>query len=106
MKLISIMLCSLAACAFSLDPDPDSGDLTTPTVLSSIPANGATGVALGDTVSATFSEEMDPATLTAATVTLIDETNLVPIAGTVVYANATVVFTPAVDLVRGARYRA
>jgi methionine-rich copper-binding protein CopC len=104
MKLISIMLC-LSACAFSLEPT-DSSELTTPTVLSSIPADGATGVALGQAISVTFSEEMDPATLTAATFTLIDETNLVPIAGTVLYADSTVVFMPAADLVRGAHYRA
>ncbi len=104
MKLIAIMLCSLVACAFSAGP-ADS-ELTTPTVLSSVPADGAIGVALGETVSATFSEAMDPATLTATTVTLTAGASSVPIPGTVRYADSTVVFTPAVDLVRGATYTA
>ncbi len=104
--MISIMLCTLVACAFSLTPGDGSSELTTPTVLSSVPADGEIGVALGETISATFSEAMDPATLTAATFTLTDGSSLVPVAGTVHYAALTVVFTPAVDLVRGATYTA
>ncbi|MCX5875059.1 MAG: Ig-like domain-containing protein, partial [Deltaproteobacteria bacterium] len=39
-------------------------DTTRPTVLSTVPVNGATGVPLNQTVSATFSEAMDPLTIT------------------------------------------
>ena len=42
----------------------------TPTVSSTIPANLATGVAINSTVTATFSEAMDPLTVTTATFTL------------------------------------
>lgn len=104
MRFISIMLCTLVACAFSVEPG-GSGELTTPTVLSSEPADGAVGVALGGTIRATFSEAMDPATLTTATFTLTDAA-LVPIGGTVLYADSTVVFRPAVDLQRGVTYTA
>ena len=97
MKSITIMLCSLAACAFSVE-STDSTEATTPTVLSSVPTDGAIGVALGGTISVTFSEQMDPATLTASTFTLTAGSTHQPIAGTVMYADTTAVFTPAVDL--------
>ncbi|MFN8556294.1 MAG: NPCBM/NEW2 domain-containing protein [Dehalococcoidia bacterium] len=45
-------------------------DTTSPTVPTVLPAAGATGVATGATVQATFSEAIDPATLTTATFTL------------------------------------
>lgn len=102
MKMISIMLCMLGACAFSVDSEP--GGQTTPTVLSSVPSDGAIGVALDGTVRATFSEAMDPASLTAATFTLTSGS--VAIAGSVLYADSTVVFRPAVDLQRGVTYKA
>ena len=45
-------------------------DTTSPTVLSTNPANGAVGVCMNKTISARFSEAMDPLTLTTATFTL------------------------------------
>src|SRR5262249_24584656 len=45
-------------------------DTTAPTVTATSPVNGATGVAVGANVTATFSEAMNPATLTTTTVTL------------------------------------
>lgn len=42
-------------------------DVTAPAVTSTNPANGGTGVALASTVSATFSEAIDPSTLNATT---------------------------------------
>jgi hypothetical protein len=104
MKLISIMLCTLVACMFSVEPG--SSEATTPTVVSSVPLNGAIGVALDGTIRATFSEAMDPATLTTATVTLTVGGSPDPIAGTVLYADSTVVFRPSVDLRRGVMYTA
>lgn len=104
MKMISIMLCTLVACAFSLEPG--TSDVGAPTVLSSVPADGALGVALGGTIRATFSEAMDPTTLTTATFTLTERSSAALIAGTVLYADSTVVFRPAADLVRGVTYTA
>lgn len=101
MKLISIILCTLVACTFSVESG--SGE-TTPTVLSSVPSDGSTGVALDGTVRATFSEAMEPASLTTATFTLT--TGGVAIAGSVLYADSTVVFRPAADLLRGVTYTA
>jgi len=105
MKLISIMLCSITACAFSLEPT-GSIELTTPTVLSSIPADGATGVGLSQAVSVTFSEQMDPDTLTASTFTLTVGDPAIPVAGTVSYADSTVVFRPAADLASNGSFTA
>src|SRR5665213_1234598 len=41
-----------------------------PTVISTVPANGATGVPINQVLSATFSKAMNPATITNATFTL------------------------------------
>ena len=45
-------------------------DVGAPTITSRTPAAGATGVSIGSNVTVTFSEPMDPATITSATFTL------------------------------------
>src|SRR5206468_3331186 len=45
-------------------------DITAPTVSSPVPAGGATGVAISPTLAATFSEAMDPLTISTASFTL------------------------------------
>jgi hypothetical protein len=45
-------------------------DTIPPTLTGSVPANGATGVPLTQTITLTFSEDMAPATLNASTVTI------------------------------------
>jgi hypothetical protein len=57
------------------------GDTTPPTVIATTPAAGATGVPGSTTVTATFSEAMDPATLTTTTFRL--RNGATDIAGTV-----------------------
>ncbi len=60
-------------------------DTTPPTVNSVIPIAGATGVSIGiKSISATFSEPMDPATLTNLTMTMMDSTG-VNVPGTLAY---------------------
>jgi len=70
-----------------------------PTVTSTIPVNLATGVTLNQSVSATFSEPMNPATINTATFTLTGP-GLTAVAGTVSYvaASNTAIFTPTVNL--------
>lgn len=63
-------------------------DTTPPTVLSTVPANGATGVALGSAASAVFSEAIDPVTLTSGTVQLLDPASAV-VTGALTYNSAT-----------------
>ncbi len=65
-------------------------DTTPPTVVSSVPANGATDVDVTSGMSVTFSEELDPGTVSPATFELRDAASaVVPVA--VNYGGATVV---------------
>jgi uncharacterized protein (TIGR03437 family) len=73
-----------------------AADTTPPTVSSTVPANGATGVPIGNKLSATFSEPMDPLTITTATFTL--QQGATPVSGTVTYAGAIATFAPASTL--------
>jgi Ice-binding-like/Bacterial Ig-like domain len=68
---------------------------TTPTVVSTNPANLAVAVATNQSVTAVFSEAMDSRTITGATFTLTDPSSD-PVDGTVTYSpvGASAVFTP------------
>ena len=79
-------------------------DTTAPTVSSTDPANGATGVALNKQVAATFSESMNPLTITAANFTLTQGTT--PVSGAVTYVGVTATFTPASSLAASTEYTA
>ena len=79
-------------------------DLTAPTVISTDPANNATGVPLNQIITATFSEAMDPLTITTATFTLQQGTT--PISGTVTYAGTSGTFTLASALAYSTTYTA
>src|SRR6266852_3654121 len=68
-----------------------------PTVISTVPVNGATAVPVSTLVSATFSEAMNPATINGATFTLTGP-GATPVAGVVTYAGTTATFTPAAIL--------
>jgi hypothetical protein len=76
-----------------------------PTVISTIPANGATAIAVNTPISATFSEVMDPATITVATFTLTGP-GATSVAATVTYAGTTATFAPTVVLTTGTLYMA
>ena len=82
-------------------------DTIPPTVTAVTPANNATGVSLGTTVSATFSEAMDPSTITSTTFQLRDPANtLVPATVTYNAPTNTAVLAPSVALTPGAVYTA
>jgi hypothetical protein len=83
------------------------GDTTPPTVTSRVPAPGATGVLLGSTVTATFSEALDAVTVNNNTIELRNAANAL-VAGNVSYdaATRTAVFVPASPLTAGATYSA
>jgi len=82
----------------------DGADLVAPLVTSTTPANNAVAVALNAPVSATFSEVMNPTTVSATTFTVRDGTTAVP--GTVLYTGVTAIFTPTNGLVEGTVYTA
>jgi hypothetical protein len=79
-------------------------DTTAPAVSYTIPSNGATGVHENSSVSATFSEAMDPQTI--HTLSFVLHTGAVPIAGTVTYTGMTARFTPTAKLLYNTRYTA
>lgn len=80
-------------------------DATPPTVSSVSPVEGATGVSTSTNISATFSEAMDPATLTSSTVTLLEA--VTPVAATVSYdgTSHTVTLDPS-NLAKRTKYTA
>ena len=67
-------------------------DTTPPTVISTSPADGATDVAVDTSITATFSETMDPSTITASTFILSSGGS--EIAGSVTYSDKAATFTP------------
>jgi hypothetical protein len=70
-------------------------DVTPPTVTLSVPAAGATNTALNSQIAVTFSEDMDPSTITASSFTLTGPGGT-PVTGTVSYAVGarSAIFTP------------
>ena len=80
---------------------------TSPTITVTNPANIATGVELNATVNATFSEAMNPATLTSATFTLAAPGGIA-VPGTVTYSAASDIatFTPTDALAMNTEYTA
>ena len=79
-------------------------DTQAPQVALVTPASFATGVCINKTIAATFSEAMDPLTVSTATFTLRQGATAVP--GTVVYSGLTAVFTPASNLLANTGYSA
>ena len=84
-----------------------AADTTPPTVTSTSPVNGATGVSQGATVNATFSEAMDPTTINSATFVLRDSGNtVVPAAIAYTASTHTAVLTPTSSLAASTTYTA
>ena len=83
-------------------------DTTAPTVLSTIPVDLATGVAINSVVSATFSEAVDPLTVSTASFALRETASGNNVSGTVGYAvgSRTATFTPLANLSSGLNYSA
>jgi len=78
-----------------------------PVVISTIPLNGATGVPLGQVLSATFNEAMSCATLTSPAVNFtVTGPGATAVAGTVACAGAIATFTPAANLIVNTLYTA
>jgi hypothetical protein len=75
-------------------------------VVSVLPVDAAADIALNSHVSATFSEAMNPATLSTATFTVTSGTPAVAVPGTVVYGSRTAVFWPTAALASNTRFTA
>jgi hypothetical protein len=79
---------------------PAAGDTTPPVVNSTTPANSAMGVAVGTAVTATFSEAVAPASVTASSFTVSGVT------GTISVNGAVVTFIPSAPLSNNTAYTA
>jgi hypothetical protein len=81
-------------------------DTTAPTVSSTSPASGATGIAVNTVVTATFSEAMAASTITTTSFTL--KAGTTPVSGSVSYnsSNHTATFTPSANLAGSTTYTA
>jgi hypothetical protein len=79
-------------------------DVNPPTVISTVPDNDATDASLNGNITATFSEAMDPSTITTTTFMLRQGTT--PVSGTVAYTGVTASFNPAGDLTPSTLYTA
>jgi hypothetical protein len=83
---------------FTTGANPDT---TPPTVLSTSPANSATGIAVNAAVTAAFSETMTTSTVSTATFTLNNG-----VTGAVTYSGTTATFTPSSNLAYSTTYTA
>jgi hypothetical protein len=75
-----------------------SSDKTSPTVVSTSPANAARGVSLGTLVKATFSEAIQSPSVTSSTFTVRDSTTSTYIAGSRSVSGSVITFTPSSNL--------
>lgn len=77
----------------NVDPTPASitwmVDTSAPTITNKTPADSAIDIALAANVEATFSEAMNPASLTTSSFTLVQQSDGTPITATVTYDSAT-----------------
>jgi hypothetical protein len=79
-------------------------DTTPPSVISTVPLNTATGVAVNNAITAMFSETLSPSTVNNATFTIQQGTT--PVVGTVTYSGVTATFTPSTILAFSTAYTA
>ena len=79
--------------------------VTIPGVVSVTPAQGATGVAITTTVTATFNMAMNPASINTGTFTVTGPGGAA-VAGAVTYSGLTATFTPSPSLAYGTTYTA
>lgn len=91
--------------AWSWTTTADAGaDTIPPTVTGTIHTNGATNVPVNTKVGATFSEGMNPLTITSATFTLKETVTGAAVQGIVSYSGVSAVFIPLSNLAPGTRY--
>ena|SRR5215212_925401 len=113
-RLTSLTGANLRAVEEEASTTQGGGDTTAPTVMSTVPTAGATGVARSTNLTATFSEKMDPASITKSTFKLFKVTS----SGTTQVTNVTVALstdgltatlnpfgTSTTQLARGTKYK-
>lgn len=101
--LVLLAAAALVAACEKKDDGNEGGDTSPPEVVSTDPASGGTA-SVSAAISATFSEPLDPATVTTTTFRLSSGSTLV--AGVVSYADDTATFTPTSSLLGSVEYTA
>lgn len=81
-------------------------DTLCPVVIATSPANGETSVQFTKTIAATFNEEMDPSSITAASFFIKSASSSTSIPGEISYFGATASFDPATNLLPNTTYSA
>ncbi|HUX54686.1 MAG TPA: Ig-like domain-containing protein, partial [Williamwhitmania sp.] len=102
-RILPAIAMLIAVITFGCKKD-DNNVSVNPEVVSSAPANNTADIALNSKVSATFSVEMNPSSMTASNFTLQQGTSIV--SGTVEYIDKTATFTPSANLVANVIYTA
>jgi len=95
LSTLTLLAVSIAGCGRETINVPDT---TPPHVLSTVPALGAAGVALGAPISVTFSKPVNCSTLTTSTF-IVNVAGGAALAGTVTCSGSTATFTPSSALV-------
>ena len=104
-KYRTVFNCFLATLLVALVAGCGQETVTIPGVVSVTPAQGATGVAVTTTVTATFNMAMSPASITTGTFTLAGPGGAA-VTGAVTYSGLVAKFTPAASLANGTTYTA
>ena len=102
-KLRVGMTCFLGSLLVTLMAGCGQEVVTVPTVVSTIPANGATNVVINTPISATFSIAMSPTTINGTTFVVTGPAGAA-VAGSVTYSGVTATFTPNASLAYGTTY--
>jgi len=93
--LSALLAVSIAGCGLET--------VNVPSVVSTVPASGATNVAVNSPISATFSTAMNASTIGGSSFT-VTGTGGAPVAGSVTYSGVTATFTPASVLANATVY--
>ncbi|MFY9854767.1 MAG: Ig-like domain-containing protein, partial [Terracidiphilus sp.] len=101
----TLSTCFLAALLVVFAAGCGQETVSLPGVISVTPAQGATGVAVNATVTATFSMAMSPASISTSSFTVTGPGGTA-VAGTVAYSGTTATFTPSAVLAYGTTYTA
>lgn len=83
-----------------------TSDMTAPTVISTDPVDAATGFALNRSISAVFSENLDPASVNTGSFTLTTNAGATSASGAASYADKLATFNPASNLAASTLYTA
>jgi methionine-rich copper-binding protein CopC len=98
-------MCFLATLLVAFVAGCGQETVTLPSVVSVTPAQGSANVAIGTTITATFSQAMSSATITTSTFTVAAQGGAA-VTGTVAYSGLVATFTPSAALAYGTTYTA